>query len=129
MRKLLKTLILVLFCSSAPRPFAQQFKIDPTLEPRRVFTNYWKTKHAQLPWTPEGDVESGAGKFAAPSIKPGDYQKLSEQVNDPAVSVRSGTSAKKRFRINNKRLHRPDDTLRLQPPTTDRLDSQPQSYH
>jgi outer membrane protein len=113
MRKLLKTLILGLVLFVGTSAFAQQFKIA-TVDLGRVFTNYWKTKQAQVALDGmRADVESrGREMMTALNKTKEDYQKLSDSVNDPAVSVEERDKRKKAVQDKLNDYKDQDDTLR-----------------
>lgn len=96
MRLLLKRLIptlALLICTSA---FAADYRIG-TVDLGRVFTNYWKTKQAQIALDQkQSDFEKAEKeKVAAFNKAKEDYQKLTETMNDPAVSSQERDRRKK----------------------------------
>lgn len=86
MRMLLKRLVPVLVLFVGTSAFAQ-FRIS-TVDIGRVFTNYWKTKQANVALHDlQTDLEKTDNDMKANFTKAkDDYQKLLDSVNDPAVS-------------------------------------------
>lgn len=87
MRILLKKLIPLLVLFAGTSAFAQ-YRIA-TIDLNRVFTNYWKTRQAQVAIDErKADVEKTDKDMLATFNKAkADYQKMLDSVNDPAVSA------------------------------------------
>lgn len=87
MRTLLKRLIPVLALLISTSAFAE-YRIA-TVDLGRVFTNYWKTKQAQVVIDEtKNDFETkGKEMFSTYNKSKDDYQKLVDSMNDPAVSA------------------------------------------
>jgi outer membrane protein len=95
MRTLLKQLIPVLalfVCISAHA----EYRIA-TVDLGRVFTNYWKTKQAQVAIDEKkSDIEKRGKEMMSEFDKAKeDYQKMSDNMNDPAVSAQEREKRKK----------------------------------
>jgi outer membrane protein len=112
MRKLLRTLIPILVLFVGAPAFAQQYKIA-TVDLGRVFTNYWKTKQAQVAIDDKkADIESkGKDLMATFNKSKEDYQKMMDSVNDPAVSAEERDKRKKAAEDKLKDLKDQDDTI------------------
>jgi outer membrane protein len=112
MRKLLKTLILSLVLLGGTSAFAQQYKIA-TVDLGRMFTNYWKTKQAQVVIDGmKSDIESkGRDLMTTFNKSKEEYQKMMDSVNDPAVSPEARDKRKKAAEDKLKDLKDQDDTL------------------
>jgi outer membrane protein len=95
MRRLLKKLIPALFLLVGTSAFAQ-YRIA-TVDLGRVFTNYWKTKQAQTAIDDHRmDIEkTGKEMLTTFNKAKGDYQKMLDSVNDPAVSSEERDRRKK----------------------------------
>src|ERR1700743_3460504 len=95
MRRLLKKLIPALFLLVGTSAFAQ-YRIA-TVDLGRVFTNYWKTKQAQTAIDEKRmDIEkTGKDMMATYNKAKEDYQKLTDSMNDPAVSSEERDRRKK----------------------------------
>lgn len=111
MTTLLKKLIplLVLFVGSSA--FAQ-YRIA-TIDLNRVFTNYWKTKQAQMVIDErKADVEKTEKEMVATFNKAKeDYQKMLDSVNDPAVSSEEKDKRKKAAEDKLRELKDQDENL------------------
>jgi outer membrane protein len=111
MRILIKNLIfaLVLFVGSSA--FAE-YRIA-TVDLGRVFTNYWKTKQAQIAIDEKkSDIEK-SGKELLTTFNKGkeEYQKMMDSVNDPAVSTQERDKRKKATEDKLKDLQEQDANL------------------
>jgi outer membrane protein len=95
MRILLKKLILLLVLFVGTSAFAQ-YRIA-TIDLNRVFTNYWKTKQAQVAIDErKADLEKTDKDMLATFNKAKEeYQKMLDSVNDPAVSFEEKDKRKK----------------------------------
>jgi len=95
MRTLLKKLIPTLILLMGTSAFAE-YRIA-TVDLGRVFTNYWKTKQAQIVIDEKkSDIEkTGRDMMATYNKAKEDYQKLSDSMNDPAVSAQERDKRKK----------------------------------
>lgn len=95
MKMLLKKLIPVLVLFVGTSAFAQ-YRIA-TVDLGRVFTNYWKTKQADMAIQEQrADMEKTDKDMIATFNKgKDDYQKLLDSVNDPAVSSEERDKRKK----------------------------------
>lgn len=93
--KILKKLIPLLALFVGTSAFAQ-FRIA-TIDLNRVFTNYWKTKQAQVAIDERrADVEKTDKDMLATFNKgKEDYQKMLDSINDPAVSLEEKEKRKK----------------------------------
>src|SRR6266568_745508 len=91
LRKLIPALVLLVGTSA----FAE-YRIA-TVDLGRVFTNYWKTKQAQIAIDEKkSDIEkSGKELLSTFNKAKEDYQKMLETVNDPAVSAQERDKRKK----------------------------------
>src|SRR6185437_10488006 len=95
MRTLLKRLIPALVLLVGTSAFAE-YRIA-TVDLGRVFTNYWKTKQAQIAIDEKkSDIEK-SGKELLTTFNKGkeEYQKMMDSVNDPAVSTQERDKRKK----------------------------------
>jgi outer membrane protein len=95
MRLLLKKLIPALVLLIGTSAFAE-YRIA-TVDLGRVFTNYWKTKQAQIVIDEaKSDIEkSGKELLTTYNKTKDDYQKAMETINDPAVSLQERDKRKK----------------------------------
>jgi outer membrane protein len=95
MRTLLKKLIPALILLMGTSAFAE-YRIA-TVDLGRVFTNYWKTKQAQIVIDEKkSDIEkTGRDMMTTYNKAKEDYQKLSDSMNDPAVSAQERDKRKK----------------------------------
>lgn len=95
MRILLKKLIPLLVLFAGTSAFAQ-FRIA-TIDLNRVFTNYWKTKQAQIAIDErKADIQKTDKDMLETFNKAkDDYQKMLDSVNDPAVSAEEKDRRKK----------------------------------
>ena len=111
MRILLKNLILALVLLVGTSAFAE-YKIA-TVDLGRVFTNYWKTKQAQIVIDEKkSDIErSGKELMTTFNKAKEEYQKMLETVNDPAVSAQERDKRKKATEDKLKDLKDQDDNL------------------
>jgi outer membrane protein len=111
MRLLLKKLIPALILLIGTSAFAE-YRIA-TVDLGRVFTNYWKTKQAQVVIDEtKGDIEkSGKELLTTFNKAKEDYQKMLETVNDPAVSTQERDKRKKAAEDKLKDLKDQDDNL------------------
>jgi len=111
MRLLLKKLIPALILLISTSAFAE-YKIA-TVDLGRVFTNYWKTKQAQIVIDEtKSDIEkSGKELLTTFNKSKEDYQKMLETVNDPAVSTQERDKRKKAAEDKLKDLKDQDDNL------------------
>ena len=112
MRRLFKTLILSLVLLAGSSAFAQQYKIA-TVDLGRVFTNYWKTKQAQVVIDGmKSDIESKGRDLMTNFNKSKEqYQKMMDSINDPAVSTEERDKRKKAAEEKLRDLKDQDDTL------------------
>lgn len=113
MRKLLKKLIPALVLLMGTSVFAQsQYRIA-TVDLGRVFTNYWKTKQAQIVIDEKkSDIEkTGRDMLTTFNKAKEDYQKLMDSVNDPAVSALERDKRKKSAEDKLKDLKEQDNAL------------------
>jgi outer membrane protein len=107
LRKLIPALVLLIGTSA----FAE-YRIA-TVDLGRVFTNYWKTKQAQIAIDEtKSDIEK-SGKELLTTFNKGkeDYQKMLETMNDPAVSSQERDKRKKAAEEKLKDLKDQDDNL------------------
>lgn len=95
MRTLLKKLIPALILLIGTSAFAE-YRIA-TVDLGRVFTNYWKTKQAQLVIDQQkSDIESKRNDMTGTFTNAmEDYRKMLDAVNDPAVSSQERDKRKK----------------------------------
>jgi outer membrane protein len=112
MRKLLKTLIFGLVFLAGTPAFAQQYKIA-TVDLGRMFTNYWKTKQAQVVIDGmKSDIESkGRDLMTTFNKSKEEYQKMMDNLNDTAVSPEERDKRKKAAEEKLRDLKDQDDTL------------------
>jgi outer membrane protein len=96
MRTLLKRLIPVLALFICISAHAAEYRIA-TVDLGRVFTNYWKTKQAQVAIDEKkSDLEKKGKEMMTEFDKAKeDYQKMSDNMNDPAVSAQEREKRKK----------------------------------
>jgi outer membrane protein len=111
MRLLLKKLIPALILLIGTSAFAE-YRIA-TVDLGRVFTNYWKTKQAQIVIDEtKSDIEKSGKELMTTFTKAKeDYQKMLETVNDPAVSSQERDKRKKAAEDKLKDLKEQDDNL------------------
>src|SRR6185312_3929301 len=95
MRTLLKRLIPALLLLVSTSAFAE-YRIA-TVDLGRVFTNYWKTKQAQVAIDEKkSDFEKRGKEMMATFDKSKEeYQKMTDSMNDPAVSAQERDKRKK----------------------------------
>ncbi len=108
---LLKRLIPVLALFVSTSAFAQ-FRLA-TVDMNRVFTNYWKTKQADIAIEEQHtDMEKTHNEMMANFTKGREeYQKLLDSVNDPAVSSEERDKRKKDAEVKLRDLKEQDDNL------------------
>jgi outer membrane protein len=89
-----------------------QYKIA-TVDLGRVFTNYWKTREAQVAIDQKkSDIEvRGKDLMATFNKSKEDYQKMMDSINDPAVSAEERDRRKKAAEDKLKDLKDQDDTI------------------
>jgi outer membrane protein len=89
-----------------------QYKIA-TVDLGRVFTNYWKTREAQVAIDQKkSDIEvRGKDLMATFNKSKEDYQKMMDSINDPAVSADERDRRKKAAEDKLKDLKDQDDTI------------------
>jgi outer membrane protein len=111
MRTLLKKLIPALILLIGTSAFAE-YRIA-TVDLGRVFTNYWKTKQAQIVIDEKkSDIEkTGRDMLNTFNKAKEDYQKLLDTVNDPAVSAQERDKRKKTAEDKLKDLKEQDNAL------------------
>lgn len=111
MRMLLKRLIPVFVLFVGTSAFAQ-YRIA-TVDLGRVFTNYWKTKQADMAIEEQrADMEKTDKDMVASFTRGKDeYQKLLDSVNDPAVSSEERDKRKRDAEAKLVDLKRQDDDL------------------
>lgn len=111
MRMLLKRLIPVVVLFVGTSAFAQ-FRIS-TVDMGRVFTNYWKTKQANIAIHDlQADLEKQDKELIASFTKAkDDYQKMLDSINDPAVSSEERDRRKRDAESKLKDLKEQDDEL------------------
>jgi outer membrane protein len=111
MRILLKRLIPVLVLFVGTSAFAQ-LRIA-TVDLGRVFTNYWKTKQAQVAIDEHrADIEKTDKEMVANFTRAKDeYQKVLDSVNDPAVSSEERDKRKRDAESKLRDLKEQDDNL------------------
>src|SRR6185312_12221407 len=95
MRTLLKRLIPVLLLFISTSAFAE-YRIA-TVDLGRVFTNYWKTKQAQVAIDEKKSDFEKRGKEMMTDFDKAkeEYQKMTDSMNDPAVSSQEREKRKK----------------------------------
>src|SRR4029077_17371193 len=95
MRTLLKRLIPALVLLISTSAFAE-YRIA-TVDLGRVFTNYWKTKQAQIAIDEHRQDIEKTGKDMLTTLNKSkeDYQKMVDSMNDPAVSSQERDKRKK----------------------------------
>ena len=111
MRMLLKRLIPVLVLFVGTSAFAQ-IRIA-TVDLGRVFTNYWKTRQAQVAIDEHrADIEKQDKEMISNFTKAKDeYQKVLDSVNDPAVSSEERDKRKRDAESKLRDLKEQDDNL------------------
>jgi outer membrane protein len=111
MRTLLKRLIPALVLLISTSAFAE-YRIA-TVDLGRVFTNYWKTKQAQIAIDEHRqDIEkTGKDMLTTFNKSKEDYQKMVDSMNDPAVSTAERDKRKKAADDKLKDLKDQDDAL------------------
>jgi outer membrane protein len=111
MRTLLKRLIPALVLLIGTSAFAE-YRIA-TVDLGRVFTNYWKTKQAQVAIDEKrSDFEKRGKEMMATFTKAKeDYQKTVDSMNDPAVSAQERDKRKKAAEDQLKELKDQDSAL------------------
>lgn len=111
MRTLLKRLIPALVLLIGTSAFAQ-YRIA-TVDMGRVFTNYWKTKQAQVVIDQHKSDLDKREKEKVDTFNKSkeDYQKLLDSVNDPAVSPEERDKRKKQAEDKLKDLKDQNDSL------------------
>ena len=111
MRILLKKLIFASILLIGTSAFAE-YRIA-TVDLGRVFTNYWKTKQAQVVIDAKKNDIQKDGKELMDTFNKSkqEYQKMLETVNDPAVSSEERDKRKKAAEDKLKDLKEQDDNL------------------
>lgn len=111
MRILLKKLIPLLVLFVGTSAFAQ-FRIA-TIDLNRTFTNYWKTKQAQVAIDERREDFAKTEKDMLATFNKGkeDYQKMLDSVNDPAVSSEEKDKRRKAAEDKLRDLKEQDDNI------------------